>query len=149
MNTKQPTEGQSMNTTTPEHRDAVLRAAEAFDATQKQITDLQEQLRHEQSRHQEQLHKAIAGLEERSHQIEELKLLLATERNNAATYRAECDQARADRSDVLAVLSNFQAILDSFEGRLVMPPQRPRKKNGGKAIEAAPVPTDAIDGGAA
>jgi chromosome segregation ATPase len=132
----------TMNASSPEHREAVMRAAEAFDATQKQITGLQDQLRQEQSRHQEQLHKAIAGLEERSHQIEELKLLLATERNNAASYRAECDQARADRSDVLAVLSNFQAILDRFEGQLAMPPHRARKKNGGKHVEAAPVPAD-------
>jgi chromosome segregation ATPase len=140
----------TMNATSPEHREAVMRAAEAFDATQKQITGLQDQLKQEQLRHQEQLHKAIAGLEERSHQIEELKLLLATERNNAATYRAECDQARADRSDVLAVLSNFQAILDRFEGQLAMPPHRPRKKNGGKHVEAAPIPADeAIDPGTA
>jgi DNA repair exonuclease SbcCD ATPase subunit len=140
----------TMTTTTPEHRDAVMRAAEAFDATQKQITGLQDQLKQEQLRHQEQLHKAIAGLEERSHQIEELKLLLAQERNNAASYRAECDQARADRSDVLAVLANFQAILDRFEGQLAMPPHRARKKNGGKHVEAATIPADeAIDPGTA
>src|ERR1044071_8018475 len=98
-----------------EQRELIIQAAVAYDETQKQITNLEDQLR-----------RAIAALEAKKFEIDNLNLLLAQERNRNDNYRNERDQAVAERAEVLAILSNVRAVLEKAE----IPVRLRRKPNG-------------------
>ena len=110
------------------NRDVMLAAARAYDDTQRRMVDLEDQL-----------HKAVAGLEAKNAMIDELRLLLETERNNNTMFRSEMEEARQDAARIAAGLANCHAILE----QLSLPPPQRRKRNGKHqetpAVEATPV----------
>ena len=116
-------------------RDVIVKAAEAYDRTEKIIADLDQRLA-----------TAIAALEAKNRLIQQLELLLAQERNHSDSHRNARDQAIQDRSDLLGLFGNIQAMLERFE--LPVPIRRKGKRaelagNGG-ATEAKP-PEEAIE----
>src|SRR5689334_5273967 len=96
-------------------RDLMIEAAVAYDETQKRIASLEDQVK-----------RAVAALEAKKFEIDNLNLLLAQERNRNDNYRNERDQAFAERAEALAILSNLRAMLEKAE---VPFPVR-RKRNG-------------------
>jgi chromosome segregation ATPase len=97
-----------------QQRDLMIQAAMAYDETQKRIASLEEQL-----------HRAVAALEAKNHEIDNLNLLLSQERNRNDNHRNERDQAFAERAEVLAILSNVRAMVEKAE----IPMRNPRKSN--------------------
>src|SRR5262249_8273767 len=82
-----------------QQRDLVIQ-----DAMQKQIDRLENQL-----------HRAVAALEAKKVEIDNLNLLLTQERNRNDNHRNERDQAVAERAEVLAILSNVRAMVEKAE----------------------------------
>jgi hypothetical protein len=117
------------------NRDVLIAAARAYDETQRKIEDLEGQL-----------HKAIAGLEAKNAMIDELRLLLETERNNNTMFRSEMEEARQDAARIAAGLANCHAILEQLS---LPPPQRRSRKNGRTEAVPAIMVGDAQGGGAA
>ena len=102
-------------------RDLMIQAAMAYDETQKRIAGLEDQL-----------NRAVAALEAKNAEIENLNLLLSQERNRNDNHRNERDQAVAERAEVLAILSNVRALVEKAEI-----PMRPlRKPNGNGNVVA-------------
>ena len=101
-------------TVSGQQRDLMIQAAVAYDETQKRIASLEDQL-----------NRAVAALEAKNAEIENLNLLLSQERNRNDNHRNERDQAVAERAEVLAILSNVRAMVEKAE--IPMPP---RKRNG-------------------
>jgi hypothetical protein len=81
-----------------QRRDLMIQAAVAYDETQMRIASLEGQL-----------NRAVAALEAKKLEIDNLNLLLSQERNRNDNHRNERDQAVAERAEVLAILSNFIA----------------------------------------
>jgi hypothetical protein len=98
-----------------QQRDLMMQAAVAYDETQKRIASLEDQL-----------NRAVAALEAKNTEIENLNLLLTQERNRNDSHRNERDQAVAERAEVIAILSNVRAMLEKAE----IPLPLPRKRNG-------------------
>ena len=98
-----------------QQRDLMIQAAVAYDETQKRIASLEDQL-----------NRAVAALEAKNVEIENLNLLLSQERNRNDNHRNERDQAVAERAEVLAILSNVRAMLEKTE----IPMHLRRKRNG-------------------
>ena len=73
-------------TTSGQQRDLVIQAAVTYDEMQKRITILENQL-----------HRAVAALEAKKVEIDNLNLLLSQERNRNDNHRNERDQAVAER----------------------------------------------------
>jgi chromosome segregation ATPase len=69
-----------------QQRDLMVQAAVAYDETQKRIASLEDQL-----------NRAVAALEAKNVEIENLNLLLSQERNRNDNHRNERDQAVAER----------------------------------------------------
>lgn len=114
-------------------RDLMIEAAMAYDETQKRITNLEDQLK-----------RAVAALEAKKLEIDNLNLLLAQERNRNDNYRNERDQAVAERAEVLAILSNLRAMLEKAE----IPLPLRRKRNGSSNVLAGDHPEQrAIESG--
>ena len=90
----------------PRHlkRDLVIQAATTYDEMQKSIAILENQL-----------HRAVAALEAKKVEIDNLNLLLSQERNRNDNHRNERDQAVAERAEVLAILSNVRAMVEKAE----------------------------------
>jgi len=88
-----------------------------YDEMQKQIARLENQL-----------HRAVAALEAKKVEIDNLNLLLTQERNRNDNHRNERDQAVAERAEVLAILSNVRAMVEKAE--IPMPLRRKRNGNG-------------------
>ena len=103
-----------------QERDLMMQAAMAYDETQKRIANLENQL-----------NRAVAALEAKNAEIENLNLLLSQERNRNDNHRNERDQAVAERAEVLAILSNVRAMVEKAE--IPMPP---RKRNGNGNVVA-------------
>src|SRR6516225_5064548 len=101
-------------TTSGQQRDLVIQAAVTYDEMQKRITILENQL-----------HRAVAALEAKKVEIDNLNLLLSQERNRNDNHRNERDQAVAERAEVLAILSNVRAMVEKAE--IPMPLRRKRK----------------------
>jgi hypothetical protein len=97
-------------------RDLMIEAAMAYDETQKRIANLEDQVK-----------RAVAALEAKKFEIDNLNLLLAQERNRNDNYRNERDQAVAERAEVLAILSNVRAVVEKAE--ISMPLRRKRNSN--------------------
>jgi hypothetical protein len=89
----------------------MIQAAMAYDETQKRIADLENKLI-----------LAVAALEAKNSEIDNLNLLLSQERDRNDNHRNERDQAYAERAEVLAILCNVRAMLEKTEIR--------RKRNG-------------------
>ena len=104
-------------TTSGQQRDLVIQAAVTYDEMQKRITILENQL-----------HRAVAALEAKKVEIDNLNLLLSQERNRNDNHRNERDQAFAERAEVLAILSNVRAMVEKAE--IPMPLRRKRNGNG-------------------
>ena len=85
-------------------REAVIRAAAAYDKVEQITPDLQRRL-----------DETAAHLKAQETLVNELRLSLSEERNNCATYRAEAERARADSTAILGLLSNCKAMFDGFE----------------------------------
>ena len=100
-----------------QQRDLMMQAAVAYDETQKRIASLEDQL-----------NRAVAALEAKNVEIENLNLLLSQERNRNDNHRNERDQAVAERAEVLAILSNVRAMVEKAE--IPMPLRRKRNGNG-------------------
>ena len=100
-----------------QERDLVMQAAMAYDETQKRIANLENQL-----------NRAVAALEAKNVEIDNLNLLLSQERNRNDNHRNERDQAVAERSEVLAILSNVRAMVEKAE--IPFPVRRKRNGNG-------------------
>src|SRR5215471_5386491 len=100
-----------------QQRDLVIQAAMTYDEMQKQIARLENQL-----------HRAVAALEAKKAEIDNLNLLLSQERNRNDNHRNERDQAVAERAEVLAILSNVRAMVEKAE--IPMPLRRKRNGNG-------------------
>ena len=100
-----------------QERDLVMQAAMAYDETQKRIANLENQL-----------NRAVAALEAKNVEIDNLNLLLSQERNRNDNHRNERDQAVAERAEVLAILSNVRAMVEKAE--IPMPLRRKRNGNG-------------------
>ena len=98
-----------------QQRELMIQAAMAYDETQKRITSLEDQL-----------NRAVAALEAKNVEIENLNLLLSQERNRNDNHRNERDQAVAERAEVLAILSNVRAMLE----KTPIPMRLHRKRNG-------------------
>jgi hypothetical protein len=98
-------------------RDLMIQAAMAYDETQKRIANLENQL-----------NRAVAALEAKNVEIDNLNLLLTQERNRNDNHRNERDQAVAERAEVLAILSNVRAMVEKAE--IPMPLRRKRNGNG-------------------
>ena len=96
-------------------RDLMIEAAVAYDETQKRIASLEHKLS-----------RAVAALEAKNAEIDNLNLLLTQERNRNDNHRNERDQAVADRAEALAILSNLRAMLEKAE----IPMPLSRKGNG-------------------
>src|SRR5215467_13939167 len=103
-------------TVSGQKRDLVIQAAMTYDEMQKRIAS-----------QENQLHRAVAALEARKFEIDNLNLLLAQERNRNDNYRNERDQAVAERAEVLAILSNVRAMVEKAEIPLPV-----RRKGNGK-----------------
>jgi hypothetical protein len=73
-----------------QQRDLVIQAAMTYDEMQKRIASLENQL-----------HRAVAALEAKKVEIDNLNLLLSQERNRNDNHRNERDQAVAERAEVL------------------------------------------------
>jgi predicted nucleic acid-binding Zn-ribbon protein len=99
----------------------MIQAAVAYDETQKRIASLEDKL-----------NRAVAALEAKNLEIDNLNLLLSQERNRNDTHRNERDQAVADRAEVLAILSNVRAVLEKAE----IPMRHLRKRKGGGSVVA-------------
>jgi predicted nucleic acid-binding Zn-ribbon protein len=104
-----------------QQRDLMMQAAVAYDETQKRIASLEDQL-----------NRAVAALEAKNVEIENLNLLLSQERNRNDNHRNERDQAVAERAEVLAILSNVRAMLEKTE----IPMHLRRKRNGNSDVVA-------------
>jgi chromosome segregation ATPase len=104
-----------------QQRDFMVQAAVAYDETQKRIASLEDQL-----------NRAVAALEAKNVEIENLNLLLSQERNRNDNHRNERDQAVAERAEVLAILSNVRAMLEKTE----IPMHLRRKRNGNNDVVA-------------
>ena len=104
-----------------QQRDLMMQAAVAYDETQKRIASLEDQL-----------NRAVAALEAKNVEIENLNLLLSQERNRNDNHRNERDQAVAERAEVLAILSNVRAMLEKTE----IPMHLRRKRNGNSNVGA-------------
>src|SRR6516165_4792157 len=104
-------------TTSGQQRDLVIQAAMTYDEMQKRIASLENQL-----------HRAVAALEAKKVEIDNLNLLLSQERNRNDNHRNERDQAVAERAEVLAILSNVRAMVEKAE--IPMPLRRKRNGNG-------------------
>jgi predicted nucleic acid-binding Zn-ribbon protein len=116
-----------------QQRDLMIQAAMAYDETQKRIASLEDQL-----------NRAIAALEAKNAEIDNLNLLLSQERNRNDNHRNERDQAVAERAEVLAILSNVRAMVEKAE--IPVPPARKRNGNGNVvAVSSSEQP--AIGGG--
>ena len=102
-------------TVTGQKRDLMIQAAMAYDETQKHIADLENKL-----------NLALAALEAKNSEIDNLNLLLSQERNRNDNHRNERDQAYAERAEVLAILCNVRAMLEKTETPLHLR----RKRNG-------------------
>ena len=100
-----------------QQRDLVIQAATTYDEMQKSIAILENQL-----------HRAVAALEAKKVEIDNLNLLLSQERNRNDNHRNERDQAVAERAEVLAILSNVRAMVEKAE--IPMPLRRKRNGNG-------------------
>src|SRR3974377_2535865 len=100
-----------------QERDLVMQAAMAYDETQKRIANLENQL-----------NRAVAALEAKNVEIDNLNLLLSQERNSNDNHRNERDQAVSERAEVLAILSNVRAMVEKAE--IPMPLRRKRNGNG-------------------
>src|SRR6516225_3133932 len=100
-----------------QQRDLVIQAAMTYDEMQKRIASLENQL-----------HRAVAALEAKKVEIDNLNLLLSQERNRNDNHRNERDQAVAERAEVLAILSNVRAMVEKAE--IPMPLRRKRTGNG-------------------
>ena len=98
-----------------QQRDLMIQAAVAYDETQKRIATLEDKL-----------DRAVAALEAKNTEIENLNLLLTQERNRNDNYRNERDQAVADRAEVLSILSNVRAMLE----KTPIPMHLGRTRNG-------------------
>jgi hypothetical protein len=98
-----------------QRRDLIIEAAMAYDETQKRIASLEDKL-----------NRAVAALEAKNTEIDNLNLLLSQERNRNDSHRNERDQAVAERAEVLAILSNVRAMVEKAE----IPLPLPRKSNG-------------------
>jgi hypothetical protein len=72
------------------------------------------------------LNLALAALEAKNSEIDNLNLLLSQERNRNDNHRNEHDQAYAERAEVLAILCNVRAMLEKTETPLHLR----RKRNG-------------------
>src|SRR5215469_2489982 len=108
VNGQQPVNGQQ--------RDVIIQAAMAYDEAQKRIASLEEKL-----------NRAVAALEAKNLEIDNLNLLLSQERNRNDTHRNERDQAVAERAEVVAILSNVRAVVEKAE---IPMPLRKRNGNG-------------------
>ena len=104
-----------------QQRDLVIQAAMTYDEMQKRIAILENQL-----------HRAVAALEAKKVEIDNLNLLLSQERNRNDNHRNERDQAVAERAEVLAILSNVRAMLEKTE----IPMHLRRKRNGNSDVVA-------------
>jgi predicted nucleic acid-binding Zn-ribbon protein len=104
-----------------QQRDLMVQAAVAYDETQKRIASLEDQL-----------NRAVAALEAKNVEIENLNLLLSRERNRNDNHRNERDQAVAERAEVLAILSNVRAMLEKTE----IPMHLRRRRNGNNDVVA-------------
>jgi len=104
-----------------QQRDLVIQAAMTYDEMQKRIASLENHL-----------HRAVAALEAKKVEIDNLNLLLSQERNRNDNYRNERDQAFAERAEVLAILSNVRAMVEKAE----IPMCVPRKSNGNGNVVA-------------
>src|SRR6516162_877525 len=100
-----------------QQRNLVIQAAMTYDEMQKRIASLESQL-----------HRAVAALEAKNVEIDNLNLLLSQERNRNDNHRNERDQAVAERAEVLAILSNVRAMVEKAE--IPMPLRRKRNGNG-------------------
>jgi hypothetical protein len=98
-----------------QQRDLMIQAAVAYDETQKRIASLENQL-----------NRAVAALEAKNLEIDNLNLLLAQERNRNDNHRNERDQAVAERAEVIAILSNVRAMLEKTPTSMRVQ----RKRNG-------------------
>jgi hypothetical protein len=87
-----------------QQRDLMIQAAVAYDETQKRIASLEDQL-----------NRAVAALEAKNVEIDNLNLLLSQERNRNENYRNARDHAVAERAEALAVLSNVRALVEKTE----------------------------------
>jgi hypothetical protein len=92
----------------------MIQAAMAYDETQKHIADLENKL-----------NLALAALEAKNSEIDNLNLLLSQERNRNDNHRNERDQAYAERAEG-AILCNVRAMLEKTETPLHLR----RKRNG-------------------
>jgi hypothetical protein len=118
-----------------QQRDLMIQAAVAYDETQMRIANLEKQL-----------HRAVAALEAKKVEIDNLNLLLSQERNRNDNHRNERDQAVAERAEVLAILGNVRAVLEKAE----IPVRLRRKSNGdGNSVAHNGAEQLAIDGGGA
>jgi predicted nucleic acid-binding Zn-ribbon protein len=108
-------------TVSDQQRELVMQAAVAYDETKKRITSLEDQL-----------NRAVAALEAKNVEIENLNLLLSQERNRNDSHRNERDQAVAERAEVIAILSNVRAMLEKTE----IPVRLDRKRNGNSNVVA-------------
>jgi len=104
-------------TVSGQQRELVIQAAMAYDETQKRIANLENQL-----------NRAVAALEAKNTEIDNLNLLLSQERNRNDNHRNERDQAVAERAEVLAILCNVRAMVEKAE--IPMPLRRKRNGNG-------------------
>jgi chromosome segregation ATPase len=104
-------------TVSGQQRDLVIQAAMTYDEMQKRIADLENKL-----------NRAVAALEAKNTEIDNLNLLLSQERNRNDNHRNERDQAVAERAEVLAILSNVRALVEKAE--IPMRPLRKRNGNG-------------------
>jgi hypothetical protein len=116
-----------------QRRDLMIQAAVAYDETQMRIASLEDQL-----------NRAVAALEAKKLEIDNLNLLLSQERNRNDNHRNERDQAVAERAEVLAILSNVRAVLEKAE----IPVRLRRKPNGnGSSVAHNGAEQLAIEGG--
>jgi predicted nucleic acid-binding Zn-ribbon protein len=116
-----------------QQRELMIQAAVAYDETQKRITSLEDQL-----------NRAVAALEAKNGEIENLTLLLSQERNRNDSHRNERDQAVAERAEVIAILGNVRAMLEKAE--IPMRPHRNRNGNSNVVADNGDEPL-AINGG--
>jgi chromosome segregation ATPase len=104
-------------------RDLTIQAAAmAYDETQRRIVGLEDQL-----------NRAVAALEAKNGEIDNLNLLLTQERDRNDNYRNERDQAVAERAEVLSILSNVAAMVEKAE----IPMPLRRRRNGDGSVVAA------------
>jgi hypothetical protein len=88
-------------------RQAMIDAAAAYDNLNRTIVELRGKLQ-----------TATLGIEARNVQIDQLELQLASERNRAATFQSERDDALAERNAVVTLFHNFKSQLERFTVKL-------------------------------